>query len=61
MPVTGPNRIPYLLTDKVDVLVASLGVTPERAKQVQFSEPYAGIDHRRLRAKKASIKTRWRT
>ena len=39
--VTGPNRIPFLLTNKVDVLVASLAVTPERAKQVQFSKPYA--------------------
>lgn len=41
VPVTGPNRIPYLLTDKVDVLVASLAVTPERVKQVQFSNPYS--------------------
>ncbi|MGB6242992.1 MAG: transporter substrate-binding domain-containing protein [Castellaniella sp.] len=41
MPVTGPNRIPYLLTDKVDMLVASLAITPERAKQVQFSQPYS--------------------
>lgn len=41
MPVTGPNRIPYLLSGKVDVLVASLAITPERAKQVQFSKPYA--------------------
>ncbi|MBP2299733.1 transporter substrate-binding domain-containing protein [Azospirillum picis] len=44
VPVTGPNRIPYLLTGKVDVLVASLGITPERAKQVQFSDPYAAIE-----------------
>ncbi|MGB6007572.1 transporter substrate-binding domain-containing protein [Castellaniella sp.] len=41
VPVTGPNRIPYLLTDKVDMLVASLAITPERAKQVQFSQPYS--------------------
>jgi polar amino acid transport system substrate-binding protein len=37
VPVTGPNRIPFLLTNKVDLLVASLAITPERAKQVQFS------------------------
>jgi len=43
VPVTGPNRIPYLLTGKVDMLVASLAITPERAKQVAFSDPYAGI------------------
>lgn len=41
VPVTGPNRIPFLLTNKVDVLVASLAITPERAKQVSFSQPYA--------------------
>ncbi len=41
LPVTGPNRIPYLLTNKVDMLIASLAITPERAKQVQFSHPYS--------------------
>lgn len=39
--MTGPNRIPFLLTDKADVLVASLAITPEREKQVQFSRPYS--------------------
>lgn len=43
VPVTGPNRIPYLLSGQVDLLVASLGITPERAERVDFSEPYAGI------------------
>lgn len=43
VPVTGPNRIPYLLSGQVDLLVASLGITPERAKKVAFSEPYAAI------------------
>ena len=43
VPVTGPNRIPYLLSGQIDVLVASLGVTPERAEKVAFSKPYAGI------------------
>ena len=44
VPVTGPNRIPYLLTNKVDVLVATFGITPERARQVQFAIPYSSID-----------------
>ena len=39
--MTGPNRIPFLLTGKADVLVASLAITPEREKQVQFSIPYS--------------------
>ncbi|MCZ8036399.1 MAG: transporter substrate-binding domain-containing protein [Novosphingobium sp.] len=43
VPVTGPNRIPYLQTNQVDLLVASLGITEERAKSVDFSKPYAGI------------------
>ena len=43
VPVTGPNCIPYLLSGQVDVLVASLGITEERAEKVDFSKPYAGI------------------
>ena len=43
MVVTGPNRIPYLLTGKVDMLVAVLGIIPERTKLVDFSEPYEGF------------------
>jgi polar amino acid transport system substrate-binding protein len=44
VPVTGPNRIPYLLSNQVDILVASLGITQERAEQVDFSQGYAGIE-----------------
>ena len=44
VPVTGPNRIPYLLSNRIDFLVASLGITPERAERVDFSQPYAGIE-----------------
>jgi len=57
LPVTGPNRIPYLLTDKVDLLIASLAITPERAKQVQFSKPYAAATIVLYGSKKATIKT----
>ena len=56
VPVTGPNRIPYLLTNKVDLLVASLAVTPERAKQVQFSKPYSAATIVLYGAKKLPIK-----
>lgn len=41
VPVTGPNRIPFVQTSKVDMLLASLAITQERAKQVQFSIPYS--------------------
>ncbi len=57
VPVTGPNRIPFLLTNKVDMLVASLAVTPERAKQVQFSRPYSAATIVLYGAKKTAIKT----
>lgn len=41
VPMAVANRIPALTTDKVDVLIASLGITAERAQSVQFSQPYA--------------------
>ena len=43
--LTPQNRIPFLLTNKVDLLVATLGITPERAKQVIFSIPYSAIEN----------------
>ncbi|MTJ80907.1 MAG: transporter substrate-binding domain-containing protein [Telmatospirillum sp.] len=55
VPVTGPNRIPYLLTGKVDMLTATFGITPERAKQVQFSIPYSAIEIQLLGPKGTKI------
>ena len=43
VPVTGPNRIPYLQSNQVDLLVASLGITEERAKSVDFSGISIGV------------------
>jgi polar amino acid transport system substrate-binding protein len=57
VPVTGPNRIPYLLTNKVDMLIASLAITPARSKQVLFSKPYAAATIVLFGSKKADIKT----
>ncbi len=39
--VTAANRIPFLLTDKVDIVISVMGLTPERAKQIMFTAPYA--------------------
>jgi polar amino acid transport system substrate-binding protein len=39
--VTGANRIPFLLTNKVDIVISVMGLTPERAKQIMFTSPYA--------------------
>src|SRR5262245_46485812 len=39
--VTGANRIPNLLSGRVDMVIALFGITPERELQVSFSIPYA--------------------
>ena len=43
VPTTGANRIPFLQTDKADIVISTLSITPERAKVIDFSVPYAGI------------------
>lgn len=39
--VTAANRIPALVGGKIDLIMATLGINAERAKVVDFSEPYA--------------------
>jgi len=39
--LTGPNRVPYLLTNKVDMVIASFSITAERKKVIDFSLPYS--------------------
>nr|WP_211470536.1 transporter substrate-binding domain-containing protein [Collimonas humicola] len=41
VPVTSANRVPYLQTKKVDLIISSLGKNPEREKVIDFSEAYA--------------------
>ena len=41
VPVTSANRIPYLQTNKVDLVVSSLGKNAEREKVIDFSVAYA--------------------
>ncbi len=40
---TGATRIPNLQTDKADIVVSTLSVTPERQKVIDFSRPYAAL------------------
>jgi polar amino acid transport system substrate-binding protein len=40
VPTTVANRVPYLVTDRVDVIMATFAITAERAKSVWFSNPY---------------------
>jgi len=37
---TNANRIPYLLTNKVDCVIASFTMNPQRRKVVEFSDAY---------------------
>ncbi len=41
VPVTSANRIPYLQTKKVDLVISSLGKNPDREKVIDFTTAYA--------------------
>lgn len=41
VPVNSANRIPYLQTKKVDLVISSLGKNAEREKVIDFSNAYA--------------------
>jgi len=41
VPVTSANRIPYLQTQKADIVISSLGKNPDREKVIDFSAAYA--------------------
>lgn len=41
VPVTSANRVPYLQTNKVDLVISSLGKNSEREKVIDFSRAYA--------------------
>ena len=43
VPVSGPNRVPFLLTNKADVVMASFSITDERKKVIDYSEPYGVV------------------
>ena len=41
VPVTSANRIPYLQTKQVDLVISTLGKNPERLKVIDFTHAYA--------------------
>jgi polar amino acid transport system substrate-binding protein len=55
--VTGANRIPFLLTNKVDVVISVMGLTPERAKQIMFTAPYADTQLAVFGPRSANVKS----
>lgn len=56
VPVTSTNRIPFLTTGKVDIVISSLGKNPERAKVIDFTQAYAPFPKSVYGPKDMSIK-----
>ena len=40
VPTSAANRIPYLVTGRVDMMMGAFSIFPDRAKSVWFSAPY---------------------
>ena len=40
---TGASRVPNLQTNKADLIISTLSITPERAKVIDYSTPYMPI------------------
>lgn len=55
--VTSPNRIPFLLTGKADIVIASLSISDERKKVVDFADPHGVIQVIVAAPKGTAIKT----
>ena len=41
VPVVSKRRIPFLETDRVDLVISTMGANPSRAKSINFSSAYA--------------------
>ncbi|MER1966290.1 transporter substrate-binding domain-containing protein [Castellaniella sp. GW247-6E4] len=53
---TTPNRIPFLLTNKADVIISTLSITEERMKVIDFSKPYSVLAQAVAAPQSAQIK-----
>jgi polar amino acid transport system substrate-binding protein len=42
--ITNAARVPTIQTRKADILIASLAITPERKRAIDFTIPYATLD-----------------
>jgi polar amino acid transport system substrate-binding protein len=57
VPVTSANRVPYLQTNKVDIVIATLGKTPERAAVIEFTHAYSPFFQAVFAPRSVSIKS----
>jgi len=53
--VVAANRIPFLTTNRIDLIVATLTYTADRAKTINFSDPYFAAAGRMLLPKNSTI------
>ena len=56
VPTSAANRIPYLVTGRVDVMMGAFSIFPDRAKSIWFSSPYGSVTSVVLAPSTASIK-----
>lgn len=56
-PITSKQRIPYLQSNKVDLVISSMGANPSRAKSIWFSSAYAPFFSGVFAAKDLNIKS----
>ncbi|SEB25067.1 transporter substrate-binding domain-containing protein [Variovorax sp. YR216] len=57
VPTNSANRIPLLMTNRTDVVISAMTITPERLKTIDFSKPYSGISTFVAAPKSMVIKT----
>ncbi len=58
IPVSNVERINAVVTDQVDIAIAQVGITPNRARQINFSSPYY-FDGTAIAVPKARQITSW--
>ncbi|SCK12765.1 polar amino acid transport system substrate-binding protein [Variovorax sp. HW608] len=57
VPTNSANRIPLLMTNRADVVISAMTITPERLKTIDFSRPYSGISTYVAAPKSMAVRT----
>ncbi|MBX4173271.1 transporter substrate-binding domain-containing protein [Weissella viridescens] len=55
--ITSGTRVPMLLNGNIDAIIATMTITPERKKVVDFSEPYFNAGQALMVMKKSDVKS----
>ena len=57
VPTSAANRIPYLVTGRVDMMMGAFSIFPDRAKSVWFTSPYGSVTSVVLAPQATTIKS----